>query len=224
MGACKQIGGHVFQPETRFDFDEVQKLKKQLNIQDRNSYWMTYKLTDTTKVTFPPNVGKLNGDAGPEWINDKSQISALYGEVPSGQKVNQWIRSARNRRFKYDMMKINKGKINLTRKGHKSFGAAALCQMDVQKLSIGDPDTCWQPQSDIFNKVEYTGTQVMHFRIFRKITKIRTAQAVDTNAQNGMMSPCTITLFALPTVTTTTTAVIPMEDRMDHGVTLTSLT
>merc|ERR1711976_33309 len=159
MGACKQIGGQVFQPETRFDYDEVQKLKKQLSIQDRHSFWMTYKLSDTKKVEFPPAVGKLNGDNGPEWINDKGQVSALYGEVPSGQKVNQWIRSARNRRFQYDMMKINKGKINLTRKGHKSFGAAALCQMEVQKLSIGDPETCWQPQSDIFNKVEYRGTQ-----------------------------------------------------------------
>ena len=61
MGACKQIGGQVFQPETRFDFDEVKKLKKQLNIQDRNSFWMMYKLTDTTRD------GQMR--SGPDLVN-----------------------------------------------------------------------------------------------------------------------------------------------------------
>merc|ERR1711970_1106911 len=98
---------------------------------------MTYKVEDVRQTKFPPRATKLNGEASPEWINDKAS-SALYGKVPSGTKISSWIRSGRNRRFGFNLMKINQGKINLTKKNHKSFFAAALCEMEIPKVSIGE--------------------------------------------------------------------------------------
>jgi len=158
MAECKAVGGGLFQPSSRVEFDEVQHMNAKLGIQDRNSYWMTYKVEDVKQTKFPPQVNKLNGEVSPEWINDKTS-SALYGKVPSGTKVSSWIRSGRNRRFGFNLMKINQGKINLTKKNHKSFFAAALCEMEIPKVSIGDPDFCWQPPSAHFKAVEYTGKQ-----------------------------------------------------------------
>ena len=136
LAECKSLGGDVFQPASRQQYDEVVGLGKSLGVQDRNSYWMSYRLDDTKSTTFPPVAVKLNGEAGPEWIGEKS-AAPLYGTVPSGTKVSSWIRSGRNRRFNFNLLKINKGKINLTRKGHRSFFAAAMCEMEIPKLSIG---------------------------------------------------------------------------------------
>jgi len=158
LSECKTLGGDVFQPASRQQYDEVVGLGKSLGVQARNSYWMSYRLDDTKSTTFPPVAVKLNGEAGPEWIGEKS-AAPLYGQVPSGTKVSSWIRSGRNRRFNFNLLKINKGKINLTRKGHRSFFAAAMCEMEIPKLSIGDPEFCWQPTSDHYNSVEYNGKQ-----------------------------------------------------------------
>ena len=149
MAECKAVGGGLFQPSSRVEFDEVQHMNAKLGIQDRNSYWLTYKVEDVKQTKFPPQVNKLNGEVSPEWINDKTS-SALYGKVPSGTKVSSWIRSGRNRRFGFNLMKINQGKINLTKKNHKSFFAAALCEMEIPKVSIGETNftTLFENTSD----------------------------------------------------------------------------
>ena len=72
MAICKNLGGQVFQPQNRLEYDQIKHMSSKLGIQKRNSYWMALKLKDTKSTQFPPEVSKLNGDPAPEWINDRT--------------------------------------------------------------------------------------------------------------------------------------------------------
>merc|ERR1719469_696890 len=67
------------------------------------------------------------------------------------------IRFGKNIRQQMKNIRMNKGKLSLTKPGQRTFGAAALCEMNKPKVVVGDPTVCWQPQSEIYDQLAYAG-------------------------------------------------------------------
>ena len=102
-------------------------------------------------MNFPPSVVQVDGSPAPEWINDKTcklnfnikipiykydSDSSYYGKI-GPNTVNRFIKTGRNRSMKFQFFKSNAGKFTLTKPGHRSFGAAALCEMKKTKPIAG---------------------------------------------------------------------------------------
>jgi len=155
---CKKIGGSIFMPESVEEYNEINSLRTDLNLNvNKNFFWVFFKIANPAKMNFPPSVVKVDGSPAPEWINDKT-YSSYYGKI-GPNTVNRFIKTGRNRSMKFQFFKSNAGKFTLTKPGHRSFGAAALCEMKKTKPIAGDGNICWQPLSDVYDAVEYTGTQ-----------------------------------------------------------------
>jgi len=149
-------GARVFSPADETEIKQLQEVARRKSfgmLWPKHFIWIAYKLKDVNSKDFPPTVQTLRGsDEVPDFLTDSKAMIPVWDP-----KVKSTIRFGRNRRSKMRNIRMNKGKWTITKPGVKSFGAAAVCEMKKPKVVVGDPNICWQPQSDIYDRVPYTG-------------------------------------------------------------------
>ena len=77
--------------------------------------------------------------------------------------VKRFIMTGKNRNRRtggFQFVKSNNQKFLLAKPKHRSFGAAALCEMDKPLVPCGNSETCWQPASNLCDSIPYTGQMV----------------------------------------------------------------
>ena len=65
----------------------------------------------------------------------------------------------------FQFVKSNSQKFVLAKPKHRSFGAAAICEMDKPLVPCGNGNICWQPQSNLCDGIDYTGKMVIKYDV-----------------------------------------------------------
>jgi len=149
------MGGQIFAPSDETEIRQLQEVarKKSFGLKwPVHQIWIAFKIADTNSKVYPPKVVPVKAGETPFWLSNTKITTALWES-----NVKTMVRFGRNQRMKMKNIKMKKGKWSLTKPGIRTFGAAAVCEMKKPKQVVGDPQVCWQPQSDIFDRVEYSG-------------------------------------------------------------------
>jgi len=153
--SCKQIGGTLFAPSDETEISQLQEVARRKAFGLRwpsHQLWIGYKIKNTGSTAFPPAVVGLRGNDPPQWLEESKLTATLWDG-----NVKKLIRYKRNIKAQMKNIKMIKGKWSLTKPGLRTFGGAAVCEMPKPKVAVGNPDVCWQPQSDIYDSLAYTG-------------------------------------------------------------------
>ena len=101
------------------------------------------------------------------FIHDDSYFMILLARKYWGKHgtstVKRFIMTGKNRNRRtggFQFVKSNNQKFLLAKPKHRSFGAAALCEMDKPLVPCGNSETCWQPASNLCDSIPYTGQMV----------------------------------------------------------------
>merc|ERR1712227_693319 len=202
---CKDMGGQIFAPSDETEIRQLQEVarKKSFGLKwPVHQIWIAFKIADTSSKVYPPKVVPVKAGETPFWLSNTKITTSLWES-----NVKTMVRFGRNQRMKMKNIKMKKGKWSLTKPGIRTFGAAAVCEMKKPKQVVGDPQVCWQPQSDIFDRVEYSG-------IYQR-------QILGSNVQIGMTN-LSIHTNLNPSVPTTFVEILETKQWVP-GVTLISL-